>query len=207
MTAARPKALDQPRSLSEPLLEISVGRAVKRDRLLKGMTMAQLSTASGVSTAMISKIERGQVSASLNTLGALARAIDVPLVNFLADLAEQTDISHVRAGAGMEVRREGETFAHVFRQIGQARADAVQLRVYQIELHDPASTEPLLSHPGVEFIHVLEGAMSYRCGHTCFELNRGDSLTFETRTPHGPEKLLSAKVVLLTAIAEPRPNG
>ena len=200
-------AHEQSRLPNETLLEISVGRAVKRDRLLKGMTMSQLSDASGVSTAMISKIERGQVSASLNTLGALARAIDVPVVNFLADIAEQTDISHVRAGAGMQVRREGETFAHVFRQIGQAHADAVQLRVYLIELDDPTSGEPLLSHPGVEFIHVLEGSISYRCGRTCFHLEQGDSLTFETRTPHGPEKLLTAKVVLFTAIAEPHSGG
>lgn len=200
-------AREPPATLNEPLLETGVGRAVKRDRLLKGMTMTQLSDASGISTAMISKIERGQVSASLNTLGAIARAIDVPLVNFLADLTEQTDISHVRAGAGMEVRREGETFAHVFRQIGRAHADDVQLRVYLIELDAYSSGEPLLSHPGIEFIHVLEGSISYRCGRTCFDLQQGDSLTFETRTPHGPAQLLSDRVVLLTAIAEPYAGG
>ena len=189
----------------ERSLEANVGNAVKRDRLLKELTLAQLSNASGVSTAMISKIERGQVSASLNILDALAVAIGVPVVNFLADTVGQTDISHVRAGEGVSTVREGETFSHSFRTIGQARADSLQLRVHRIELNQTTLGEPLLSHPGVEFIHVLEGSMTYRCGQSSFELKVGDSLTFETRVPHGPEVIHGSKVVILTAIAEPVP--
>lgn len=184
-------------------LEAIVGQAVKRDRQISGMTLTQLSESSGVSTAMISKIERGQVSPSLSTLDALAGAMGVPVVNFLADTAEVTDISHVRAGEGMAVRREGDTYAHVYRLIGQANADDVRLRLYLIELDDPTRGEPLLSHPGVESIHVISGVLAYRCGKTVFELHPGDTLTFKTRTPHGPVALPKAPVMILTVIAEP----
>ena len=74
---------------------MKVGRAIKSLRLLDDLTLADLSERSRVSVPMISKIERGQVSASLSTLDAIARAVGVPVANFFADTVEKSEISFV----------------------------------------------------------------------------------------------------------------
>ncbi len=49
---------------------------------------------------------------------------------------------------------------------------------------------PGFEHPGTEFIHLLEGSLTYRHGDETHLLKAGDALTFAGAVPHGPEKLL-----------------
>ena len=187
-------------------LEISIGEEVKTARTSSGLTLRELSKKSGVSTAMISKIERGQVSASVSTLNSLAEAVGVPVANFFAATVEQREISFVRFGEGMTVERMGSTYGHSYKMIGRVSSDGILFESFLIALEKPCSGEPLFQHVGIEFIHVTKGKMSYRCGDRVYELGPGDSLTFETDAPHGPISLVSRRVEILTVIARPR-NG
>ncbi len=81
---------DQTPTRKRPL-ESSIGDAIRHYRAASGMTLAVLAEKSGVSGTMISKIERGRVSASLATLDALAAAIGVPIANLFAATVERRD--------------------------------------------------------------------------------------------------------------------
>ena len=186
---------------TRPSLDQLVGAAVKSYRQLGSLTLAELSRRAGVSTAMISKIERGQVSASLTTLGALADAIDVPLVNFFAGTVARTDVSFVAAGEGITVQRLGSDFGHSYKMIGRAEAQHTGLEAYCVTLEKPLSARPLYQHGGVEFLHVVSGEMSYRCGEATYRMAPGDSLSFEANTAHGPTALHSQSVTFLTVVA------
>jgi transcriptional regulator with XRE-family HTH domain len=70
-------------------LNKKVGEAVRQLRSSRNLTLAEFSEKSGVSTAMISKIERGQVSASFSTPVALAQSIGVPIANLFATTVER----------------------------------------------------------------------------------------------------------------------
>ena len=177
------------------LLDILVGKALKIERKAAQLTLSELSKKSGVSTAMISKIERGQVSASLNTLDLLSRAIGVPVINFFAQTVERHDVSFVRSGEGISVSRRGSTYGHNYKLIGRIDADPIKFESFMITLDETANGQPVFQHPGVEFIYVLCGRMSYQCGEETYQLSDGDCLTFETQAPHGPVKLHTAEVV------------
>ena len=56
---------------------------------------------------MLSKIENGAVSASLESLEVLARALNVPLTSFFATYEERRDCSYVEAGKGVTIERRG----------------------------------------------------------------------------------------------------
>ncbi|MCR9136060.1 MAG: XRE family transcriptional regulator [Alphaproteobacteria bacterium] len=183
------------------MLDPIIGMAVREGRKSAGKTLTELSKSSGVSTAMISKIERGQVSGSIATLQALAQAIGVPIINFFAETVENREISHVRSGEGMTVERWGSTYGHAYKMIGKVSSDQIEFETFLITLKETASGEPVFQHPGVEFIRVEKGSMTYRCGSRTFLLEPGDSLTFETDAPHGPIALKSEEVVFLTVIA------
>ncbi len=185
-----------------PSLDLIVGTAVKNDRVLAGLTLAELSKLASVSTAMISKIERGQVSASLTTLGALAEAIGVPLINFFAGTVEKSDVSFVPAGEGVRVQRQGSAFGHSYKLVGRADANHVSFESFSVTLEQPLSKRPLYQHRGIEFIHMIAGEMIYRCGDENFTMKPGDSLSFVSNTAHGPVELLTQKVTFVTVISK-----
>ncbi len=187
-------------------LDQVVGAAVKAHRVLAGQTLAELSSRAGVSTAMISKIERGQVSASLGTLEALADAIGVSLINFFAGTVEHSDVSFVAAGEGITVQRLGSGFGHIYKMIGRAAARHVGFEAFNVTLERPLQNRPLYQHRGVEFIHVTDGEMIYRCGEASYHMRPGDSLSFECSTAHGPEDLMTNKVSFVTVISKADTN-
>lgn len=191
--------------LDTPSLDTVVGLAVKMHRSLLNLTLAELSQRAGVSSAMISKIERGQVSASLATLEALATGIGVPLVNFFADTIGRTDVSFVPSGEGITVQRLGDGFGHIYKMIGRAAATHVGLESFLVTLERPLPQRPLYQHQGAEFIHVTSGRMIYRCGETTMEMGPGDSLSYDSSTPHGAVKLLTERVTFISVACQSKP--
>lgn len=185
-----------------PSLDCVVGLAVKMHRSLLHLTLAELSHRSGVSSAMISKIERGQVSASLATLEALASGIGVPLVSFFAETIGRTDVSFVPNGEGITVQRLGDGFGHIYKMIGRARANHVGLESFLVTLERPLQKRPLYQHRGVEFIHVTFGKMVYRCGESAIEMSAGDSLSYDSSTPHGAAELLTDTVTFISVACQ-----
>jgi len=166
------------------------------------MTLAQLSEASGVSPAMISKIERGDVSASLASLNALAKAMGTPVINFFAATAGQSEVSFVKAGQGVDVRRSGSTYGHDYQLIGRSLSDGIEVEAYLITLTDQDANIPLFHQPGcVEFIQMITGEMTYHCGDQTYEMLPGDTLTFEAGAPHGPTVLKTPDVEFLTVLS------
>lgn len=191
-----------PPQVNKPNLDQLVGKAVKSHRLLAGLTLAELSQLAKVSTAMISKIERGQVSASLNTLGSLAEGIGVPVLNFFSETVKPTDVSFVAAEEGMTVQRIGSGYGQVYKMIGRAEADHVSFECFNITLEAPLKSRPLYQHRGIEFIHVTDGEMIYGCGDAQFHMSSGDSLSFDSSTAHGPIELKTATVRFITVISK-----
>ena len=65
---------------------------------------------------------------------------------------------------------------------------------------------PIFLHPGVELMHFIEGALSYRVGAEIYDLKAGDTLTFQATVPHGPVRMESARVQFLTVISRTGKN-
>ncbi len=190
----------------KPRLDQVIGAAVKAHRVLAGLTIAELSARANVSPAMISKIERGQVSASLSSLEALAKATGVPLINFFAGTAEVTDVSFVAAGEGMTVQRMGSDFGHAFKLIGRAEASHVSFESFLVTLEGPLPPGPLYQHEGAEFVHVTEGEMIFRCGEGLYHMRPGDSLSYDSSTTHGAVELKTDKVSFVSLLAKAVPG-
>lgn len=191
-----------PIEVEKPRLDQVIGAAVKEHRILAGLTIAELSARANVSPAMISKIERGQVSASLSSLEALAQATGVPLINFFAGTVEVTDVSFVAAGEGMTVQRMGSDFGHIYKLIGRAEASHVYFESFHVTLEKPLSQGPVYQHEGAEFVHVTEGEMIFRCGEGLYHMRPGDSLSYDSSTTHGAVELKTDKVSFITLVAK-----
>lgn len=189
----------QPKSLDR-----HIGATVHDLRTRRALTIADLSRQSGLSPGMLSKIENAQVSASLETLLSLARALGVGVADLMRDFdSPEGAAQYVPRNGGLEVVRRGTKKGHTYRLLFSHRGPHKPFEPFLVTLTDASEVFPAFKHEGLEFIHILEGRIRYRHGRQTFNLGPGDSLTFEGDVPHGPEALIKLPIVMLAIMVYP----
>ena len=182
----------------------AIGFQIRTLRKRLQLTGAELAQRSGLSAGMLSKIESGTVSASLESLEALADALNVPLTSLFASYEERRDCSHVRSGHGVTIERRGTKAGHQYQLLGASISGDLVLEPYLITLSREAEPYPVFQHAGVEFIYMLSGAVTYRHADMTYQLLPGDSLMFDSAAPHGPEVLAKLPATFLSIIVYTR---
>jgi len=188
----------------ELTLEESLGAQIRLLRRRAELTGADLATSAGISLGMLSKIENGQISASLTTLQSVCKALNVPLSQLFSTFEEQRDCSFVKAGQGVVIERRGTKAGHEYQLLGQVLGGPVVVEPFLITLHKEAEPYTSFRHAGVELIYMLTGRVSYRHGDEAYELGPGDTLMFDSAAPHGPERLIKKPMTYLSIIIYPR---
>ena len=186
-------------------LEMAIGHEVRTLRKALGITGSDLATATGISLGMLSKIENGNTSPSLTTLQALAQALGVPVTTFFRRFEEVRNATFVKAGEGVEMERRGTRAGHQYNLLGHIgqNASGVAVEPYLITLTADSDVFPTFQHEGLEFLHMLEGAVRYRHGDKLYLMEPGDSLFFDADAPHGPEVLEKLPARYLSIICYP----
>ena len=207
--AARPALVQDPHAVREPKennLEMAIGHEVRALRKKLGITITDLSGATGISLGMLSKIENGNISPSLTTLQALARALGVPLTDFFRRYEEPRNAVFVKAGTGVELERRGTRAGHQYNLLGHLdkNTSGVVVEPYMITLTAKSDVFPAFQHEGIELIYMLEGSVVYRHGDKLFTMDPGDSLFFDADALHGPEVLVKLPARYLSIISYPQ---
>lgn len=185
-------------------LDDAVGRALRDLREQNSKTARDLSTASGVSAAMISRIENGQVSPSLTTLGALASALQVPIVSLLRETGKATaDITHVKQGQGLVSTRFAGRHSHDFTALGFHRRPGLEFEALMVTLDRLDDDKPpLYNGHGCLFVYILEGEAIYIYGDAELHLQEGDSLSLDAELRYGIKTVLSPRLRYLSVQAK-----
>lgn len=189
----------------ERTLEQTVGAQVRAQRHRLGLTGGEVARAASISPGMLSKIENGQISASLGTLQALSQALGMPLTAFFAPFEERRDCSFVRSGQGVTIERRGTKSGHRYQLLGHSLAGNIVVEPYLITLSREAKPYAAFQHEGLELIYMLTGRVTYRHGEDSYELRPGDTLFFDPNAPHGPEVLHELPMTYLSIIIYARP--
>jgi transcriptional regulator with XRE-family HTH domain len=144
---------------------------------------------------MLSRIENGQTATSVDALTRLARALGVSMSALFRnyDVPDQ-GAQHVKCGAGMEVVRRGTKSGHTYQLLAYDQGPTRVFEPFLITITEESEVFPIFEHPGIEFIHMLEGRIDYRHGRNVYSLEPGDSLSFRGDVPHGPEKLTACPI-------------
>jgi transcriptional regulator with XRE-family HTH domain len=186
-------------------LEQVIGARVRDSRKAAGLTLSELARAADISTAMLSRIENGQISPSLTTLQLVAAAIAMPLSTLLASFEESRGCTYVKGGHGVTISRRGTRVGHRYVMLGQPLAGPVAVEPYLIVLDEHAEVYTKFRHEGIEYLHMLSGEIDYRHGDRTYPLAPGDSLMFDSAELHGPERLRSLPATYLSIIVYTRP--
>lgn len=181
-------------------LEQAIGTQVRDYRKLAGLTVSELASTADISKAMLSRIENGQISPSLSTLQLLAGALNMPLSMLLASFEGKRGCSYVKRGEGVSIKRRGTKVGHNYQVLGESLGGGIAVEPYLITLGKDAVPYTEFRHEGIEFIHMLEGEVSYAHGDQSYHLAPGDSILFDSAELHGPEKLFKLPAVYLSII-------
>jgi len=189
-------------------LDRHLGQRAREFRQRNRLTIADVAHLAGLSPGMLSKIENGQATASLDSLVRIANALGLPIGALFKNYdAPGGSARLVKAGEGMEVVRRGTAKGHTYRLLAYDQGPRKRFEPFLISMDDASEVFPTFEHAGVEFIHMLNGRLEYRHGNATYLLEPGDSLTFEGQVPHGPERILEVPIRFLTVIIYDTPVG
>ncbi len=77
-----------------------LGDVLRRERMLQGLTLREVSATARVSLGYISEIERGQKEASSELLSSLCSALDTPLSDVLREVSDAVAVEEARQTIG-----------------------------------------------------------------------------------------------------------
>lgn len=181
-------------------LVIGLGKAIKAARQEKGLTVEGLARQAGVSTGLISQLERGLGNPSFLTLQRLAEALELPFGHFMQGPQPQ---------GGMVVRaaeRKRLIMPHPTEIVHELCTPDLQgsLEVLRTTVPPGWSNEDQpFQHPGEECVHVLSGTLGVTVGGSTFDLDDGDSITYDSATPHWYTNRSDEAVTLIGAVTPP----
>lgn len=164
-----------------------VGPRLKQVRTRRGVTLAALAEATGISKSTLSRLESGQRRPSLELLLPIAQAHQVPL----DELIGAPEVGDPRIRLTPRRSRDGTTLVPLTRQPGFLQAWKTII---------PAGkTEPdLVTHEGYEWAYVLSGRLRLIVADHDLVMEPGEAAEFDTRLPHwfgsaggGPVEILN----------------
>jgi len=156
---------------------LSPGQRFRRLRQKRNLSLLQVARATEVSVGFLSALERGQMRASIATLRRIARYYRTNLFSFF-DASKQNS-RLVRPSE----RRVLETTKGVRMELLAWGNKAMEPHLFRIK-SGSSSGEPY-THEGEEFLHVIRGEFEIWLGsEEHYKLRTGDSLYFESSTPH-----------------------
>jgi transcriptional regulator with XRE-family HTH domain len=151
----------------------ALAMTVQDARLARGLSVAGLAERSGVSRAMIGKIERGDAQATAALLGRLSAALGLTLSELVAHA--EADDRHLARASEQPTWTDPVTG---YRRRALSPAPGGPLELIEVEL--PPGAEVAFPADTYAFIHqqiwVLEGLLAFREGDTEHALQRGDCL-------------------------------
>ena len=176
-------------TLSQGLDNYAIGQKIRDLRSAKKLGLVELGTHTGLSAALLSKIERGKMYPTLPTLLRIALVFGVGLDYFFSQdtrafaVVRRKDRQRFPESPGSDkvsFHFESLDFPAKERRLNAFLADFQPSTIDDVKLH---------RHQGVEFIYVLEGKLGLYIRDAETALEDGDSVYFDSSQQHGYRRI------------------
>jgi len=173
-------------AISDGLSRYSIGEKLRTLRLRKSMGLVELGKHTGLSAALLSKLERGKLFPTLPTLLRIAMVFGVGLDYFFTDERKRRVVGVVRKEERVRFPERPGTpdvqyyfecldYRAVERKLSAFLADFQELPLDKIKPHQ---------HAGVEFLYVMKGSLALKIGSDEYVLEAEDAIYFDSAVLH-----------------------
>lgn len=154
-------------------LAVRVGLRIRRLRVAASVSLTRLATESGLGKGTLSELENGKRNPTLETLFAIATALDLPLSALLVDDTSLTQAADPATGPSVHARL-----------LMHYEADEARFEMYDLRVA-PAMQTSHAHRPGVrETFTVLEGEVTVGPTADPVRLRAGESATYPGDVEH-----------------------
>jgi transcriptional regulator with XRE-family HTH domain len=192
-------------TIATGLQKYSIGGKLRRLRLRKSMGLLELSKHTGLSPALLSKLERDRMHPTLPTLLRIAMVFSVGLEYFFNPEPKPVlEIVRKKDRLRFPDSPDAAKAAFYFESLDYPVSNRA-LQSYFAEF-EPAEAEQvrLHEHPGIEFLYVLHGRLEVRTGEEQHELTEGDAIYFDSSVAHGYRRIGAKRTAALVVTLAPR---
>lgn len=177
----------------------NIGSRLREAREASGSSLRSLASEIGVSPSLLSQIETGKTKPSVSTLYALVSKLNISTDSLLGrdDSAHQQD--GIRTGF-VPSRSPNETFKQqhatenpkltmdngvIWERL--STFDSQDVEALKVTYQPGASSSiegHLMRHYGIEHMYLMSGELTLRLEFDSHEIKPGDSIAFDSQTPH-----------------------
>jgi len=163
----------------------NIGEKIRTLRLRKKMGLVELGKHTGLSAALLSKLERGKLFPTLPTLLRVALVFGVGLEFFFRE-ERKNSVALIRRADRQRFPDKPATndISYFFESLDFAATER-KLDAYYADFQPIAPEKARVHfHPGVEFLYVMNGELTLKIGTEEYVLNEGDTVYFDSSIPH-----------------------
>ena len=175
-----------PNTITEGLGRYSIGEKLRTLRLRKSMGLVELGKHTGLSAALLSKLERGKLFPTLPTLLRIAMVFGVGLDFFFTDERKRRIVGLVRKEERVRFpERPGAHDVPYFFECLDYHSTERKLSSFLAEFQEvpPEKVKPH-QHPGVEFLFLIKGSLTLKIASDEYQLESEDAIYFDSAVQH-----------------------
>jgi len=177
-------------TLQSGLQRYAIGSKVRALRLRKKIGLVELGRHTGLSAALLSKIERGRLFPTLPTLLRIALVFNVSLGHFFAEeIGDHLSLIRRDERLSFDETLGSDKAVYSFECLDFKAKDR-KMQVFHARFLSKDG-ERLLTHQhdGFEFIYQMTGILKLSVGDEVSTLRRGDTVHFDSTRKHGYQRL------------------
>jgi transcriptional regulator with XRE-family HTH domain len=169
----------RPAVAGDGAVHVELGERLRAIRQLRRRTLKEIASAAGISESFLSQLERGRTNATIATLQRLSTALGIEVSDLFA-----TDAARPRV-----LRREAREFV-AWGDAGRKALltpkpfHSLEVVVARFEPGGSTGDEPYTHGESEELLIVVEGDVHVQLGTEVHELAAGDSVHYQSSTPH-----------------------
>ena len=181
---------------------MGLGKSIHTIRKERKMTLLELADKSGVALATLSRMENDKMTGTLESHMKICEALGATLPDLYKNLYAS------KRAVDIETQKSRtEVFVHDKKSSEELLASKVsnkKMMPLLSKISKDGKTQKEETRPGIEkFIYVLEGKIEADIGEEKYNLMKGDTLYFESATPHCFKNTHNHDTKLLCIVSPP----
>ncbi len=163
----------------------NLGDRIRKARELRGLTLKDLSSRTGIHVDTLRRIEANETIPPLGELIKIGKAVEMKMGYFISPGVEKP-MAVVRSDSRLPISRFGKARSEKYGYFYESLAPEKSNRFMEPFLITmvPSEVKELSSHDGQEFIFVLEGELRAQVEDHVETLRAGDAVYYDSSSPH-----------------------
>jgi transcriptional regulator with XRE-family HTH domain len=178
-----------------------LGERIKRKREMLNLPLSDLSKKVGISVSALSQIENSKAFPSIVTLKSIANSLYATVGELIGEHESLTKNPLIKAGdvKFVKVNSSGTSLFLL-----SHHENSKQMEPYLLKfIENSDSSDIMNTHPGQEFIYVIEGKLMITLDNSQYILEKGDNFYFNSSILHILKNIHNSSAKVLWIVTPP----